>query len=300
MQNNTGYVASIKRYMNNDGPGVRTVVFLKGCLLRCKWCSSPQTWNMQPNIIFIDKKCIGCGKCKNICSSDAIKNVGHRIDYRKCIKCGKCIDTCPAKAIKYDCVKMSVKDVFDEVVKDEHFYKCTGGGVTLSGGEATLQSDFACEILKLCKERRINTALESCGQTEYGQLAKVLKYTDFLYYDLKHMDSEIHKKLTGFGNEVILNNIEKANKEYNCDITINLPLIPECNNNEYNYELLLSFMKKLALTKIRILKFHKLGEHEYKELDMKYPLEKSEKLSLEDYKKCIDFFESNGVNVVNA
>ncbi|WP_162270154.1 glycyl-radical enzyme activating protein [Christensenella timonensis] len=296
-----GYVASIKRFMRGDGPGIRTVVFLKGCNLRCMWCSSPQTWKMKPQVVFLQNKCIGCGRCARVCADAAIRfgPEVHRIDYGACSGCGKCTEVCAPCALRFDGQEMSVEEVLHEVEKDRPYYAKTGGGVTLSGGEATLQAEFAARILKACKERGIHTALETCGQVEWKKMEYVLRFTDILFFDLKHMDAPEHKKLTGHTNKMILENIKRAARKSGCEIVVNLPLIPGKNNTQENLAMLADFMLGLGIEKIRVLPFHRLGEHEYEELGMAYPARKLKMLTKEETSEARDCLKRKGLVIIN-
>lgn len=297
----SGYVSSIKRYMRHDGPGIRTTVFLKGCPLRCIWCSSPQTWKVQPEAVFLQSKCIGCGKCLKACKYGAIKmNPGeHRIDYKKCVSCGSCARVCPSQAIRMDGQEMTHEEVVAIVERDKSYYRSTGGGITISGGEVTMQPDFAIDILKLCHERGIHRCIETCGYCEWETLERILKEVDIVYIDLKHLDEGIHKKLTGLSNAKILDNIRKAAASKLCRVVLNIPAIPGCNADKENLKALADFMHECGLTDLRYLEFHKLGQHEYEELGMEYAVKDIESLTPEQNEENQEFLRSMGIRIVN-
>ncbi len=296
----TGIVAGIKKFMRSDGPGIRSVVFLKGCGLRCLWCSSPQTWRLAPQVIFLKNKCIACGKCGTICETGAIDPSGvHRVDYAKCTACGKCVALCAPQALRFDGKKMSVYEVLDEVMKDADYYKKTGGGVTLSGGEASMQADFAVEILKACKENGIHTALETCGFAAWEDLKKLLVWTDAVFFDVKHMDADEHRKLTGHGNERILENLMKTAREGRSTVAVNVPLIPGLNDSRENLAATARLMMDLKLKKVRVLPFHKLGKHEYEELGISYGADYLKPASRHALDEAKAFFEEQGLAVAD-
>ena len=296
----TGYVYNIRRYSRYDGPGIRTTVFLKGCPLRCKWCSSPQTWTYIPEPVFLAAKCIGCGKCLQACQNGAINMTGqgHRILYGKCTKCGACAKVCPSKAIRMDAKPMSAQQVVDVVMRDKQYYRSTGGGITISGGEVLSQADFASEILRIASENNLHTCIESSGYGEWEDLEKLLKYTKIAYIDLKHLDDETHKNLTGVSNEPIKENIKRAVKSGLCRVVVNLPAIPGLNDTEENMRAMAEFLKSVGVSDLKYLSFHKLGQHEYEELGWEYPVSNLEGNEPEEDDEKKDFFRSLGMNIV--
>lgn len=294
-----GYVAGIKRFMRGDGPGVRSTVFLKGCGLRCLWCSSPQTWHTLPQVVFLHSKCIGCGKCLTACPLGAIRATGHRVDYSLCDACGKCASLCAPKALRFDGTLMRVEEVLDEVLRDASYYTRTGGGVTLSGGEAAVQFRFSAAILSGLKEKGIHTALETCGQVPRENLEALLPLTDIVYFDIKHMDADRHQDLTGQDNRLILQNLELCVRA-GSNVVLNLPLIPGCNDSPENLEALASHMRLLGLDRLRVLPFHRLGAHEYEELGMEWPSRELVPQSPGKLARATGLLEQMGVKIVEA
>jgi len=297
-----GYVFKVQRFSVNDGPGIRTVIFMKGCHLRCKWCSSPQTWNILPEVIFLKSKCIKCNSCLKVCPQNAVllKEGGKKIDYDKCtnINCGKCVEVCPTKAIKFDGSLRTVKGVMQQVMKDIKYYQKSGGGVTISGGEPTIQAEFIIEVLKQCKEKGIHTALETSGFTDWLKLKDVLEYVDLIHYDIKHMDAKEHLRLTGKSNGLILDNLQKISKDRADSIVIGFPVTPNCNDTQNNINSLIKLLKKTNINKIDVFPFHKLGQHEYEELGLEYKFSGLEVPSENYLNKIKDFFKQKGIKVV--
>jgi len=214
-----GTVFDIQRYSIHDGPGIRTTVFVKGCPLRCKWCSNPESQNSYPEVLFSKAKCDGCGKCVEVCPLGAIilDGDGIHIDRAKCDRCMKCLDVCYPHAIRCAGERKSVEEVIEEVSKDELFYRNSGGGVTISGGEPLFQPQFTLALLKECKERQLHTALDTCGFANWKEMEGILDYTDLVLFDIKHLDPEMH--LMGTGLEMSLSlktstGLLKRGKEY--------------------------------------------------------------------------------------
>ena len=186
-----------------------------------------------------------------------------KLDRGKCNVCGECVEICPAAALKFDGCLMSPEDVVNEVMKDEHFYKTSGGGVTLSGGEPLSQPEFALEVLRMCKEKGLHTALETSAYAEWQVLKTLIDYVDLFLFDIKHMNTEEHLKLTGRNNDLILDNVLRTEKEKPGSVAIQFPVIPGYNNAGENIENLVRFMARANISMIDVFPFHKLGQHEY-------------------------------------
>jgi pyruvate formate lyase activating enzyme len=266
-------VFDIKHYAVHDGPGIRTTVFLKGCPLNCPWCSNPESQRTYQEIMFHKNLCIACGECVKICPNEAqTTDMDHKIKREMCERCGKCVEVCYSEALKMVGKYMSVEEIVKEVEKDELFYKNSGGGVTISGGEPLMYPDFTLELLKRCKEKGYHTALETSGYARWEVLERILKCVDWLFYDIKHMNSERHRELTGVPNELILENLTRIDK---MDLTyvIRVPLIPTCNDSDENFEAMITFFSTLKNYEyIEILPYHQFGISKYKGLGEEYRL----------------------------
>ena len=296
----TGYIASIKRYMIHDGPGIRTVIFMKGCPLRCLWCSSPQTWRIEPSVIFVKSRCIGCGQCVEKCPDNAIHDSeGLKvIDHSACSLCGICTDVCPTEAMKFDGSLMTVSDVMEIIEKDRAFYDKSGGGVTFSGGEPSYQWEFLHEMLRNCKGAAIHTALETTGHMEWTIFEQLLPFVDLLLYDVKHTESETHEKLTGKPNHIIQENLKRIAGRKSPPIEIHFPVIPGCNDSQSNIDALLDIMKSLGLRKIDLFPFHLLGSHEYEELGIDYAMKNRTVPTDRDIGRIKKYITSHGFELV--
>ena len=275
-----GIITNIQRFSVHDGPGIRDVVFIKGCPMRCLWCSNPESQNGHPEIAFSKDRCIGhkdCGWCLAVCPVSAIKpseDEKVNIDRVLCSNCGECVKVCPSKAIRLYGDVMAIGDVMKIIEEDRDFYLRSEGGVTVSGGEPLYQADFVCELLRNCQERAIHTAIETTGYGSWKDLENVCQYTDLVFFDIKHMDTRKHKEFTGVSNELILENIVKLSHSYpNIPIVTRTPIIPTCNDSKENIEATASFLAEIeSVTEYELLPYHAFGDPKYKQLGRKYSL----------------------------
>ena len=242
----TPLVFDIKRSSTSDGPGIRTVVFFKGCNLDCYWCHNPEGKSAERERAFFEEKCIMCGACRKICENDA----------RSCTGCGKCSECCPQQAIKIYGKDFTINDIFDIIERDKAYFDATGGGVTFSGGECMLYPNFVSEIAKKCKACGISVAIDTAGAVPFSSFERVLPYTDVFLYDIKCISPELHKKGTGKDNGLILENLDlllEAGKR----VIIRVPVIPEFNDSEL--EKIKCFCDAKGLT-YELLPYHTFGE----------------------------------------
>ena len=297
----TGVVFNIQRFSIHDGPGIRTTVFLKGCPLRCGWCSNPESMNPYPEIITRDIKCITCGKCVEACSQQAIAVVEDTrvIQWGNCNYCMKCAEVCPSGAIAAAGRHMTVAEVMDTVARDASFYRRTGGGMTLSGGEPLVQSEFALKLLQEAKRRGLHTALDTTGHADWGILDEILNFTDLVLYDVKHLDPARHQEGTGVPNERILENLRKTLAKGGPRVWVRHPVIPRFSDSEEELEELCKLVLSLnpPAEKISLLAYHKFGEPKYAAMGRVYPWKEIPTISDErigEFKKLV---ESHGIDV---
>lgn len=257
MTKSTGTVFNIQHFCVNDGPGIRTTVFLKGCPLFCVWCHNPESQRFGAEMLFYKDKCVGCGRCRGITAAD-----GDFVCYNGAREiCGK---------------SLAVDEILTEVLKDKPFYDSSDGGVTLSGGEPLAQFSFSLDLLKNAKKNGIHTAMETCGYTEKSKILAIAAYTDLFLFDCKETDSVLHKKYTGVGNEVILDNL-KALSDNGHKIILRCPIIPGFNDRPEHFREIANIANKLGgIEHVEIEPFHQLGESKYAALgrnclDIKIP-----------------------------
>ena len=266
----TGTIFNVQRYSTHDGPGVRTTVFFKGCPLKCFWCQNPESQSMRSDLMQDQSVCVGCGQCAQICAASAVVITAGKstIDRTACTLCGKCADVCPVQALKLTGYEISVDALMQIILKDRMQYINSGGGVTLSGGEATVQTAFALELLRACKAERIHTVLETCGAAKWDVFERLLPYVDLFLYDIKAVDPQKHLIGTGQRNEIILRNAERLVK-LGKRVIVRMPLIPGYNANKKDITDFARFARdRLGLTAAdtELLKYNPLGEEKYVQL----------------------------------
>jgi len=264
-----GVISNIQRYSLHDGPGIRTLIFFKGCPLVCKWCSNPETQKKEKEIMFNSNLCIGCGKCVEVCPEKIKPN--EFLGSKRCRKCGKCVEVCPAGARRIIGRQVTINELFEEVVKDEQFYRSSGGGVTLGGGEPCLQVPFARVLIEKCVQRGIDVAVETSGYCSEDKFIRLIELVNHLFVDIKHMNPKKHKTFTGVTNELILNNIKCAAKIEKVNLTIRVPVIPGFNDTPNELEDIAKFVSALdPKISVELLPFHKFGASKYQALGRAY------------------------------
>ncbi len=264
-----GLIANIQDYSVHDGYGLRSIVFLKGCPLRCSWCQNPECINKDAEIIFRSKLCINCNACHEVCLMGAIslEKSSNKIDRIKCNLCMKCVDACKPKAISRIGIYMSVEQVTNIICQYKAFYKGSDrGGVTVSGGEPMYQSQFTTELLKNCQAENIHTAMETSGFINYEILNKSLNYLNLILYDVKHMNDAIHIKATGVSNALVLSNLKKLASYNNPECIVRIPLIPNFNDTIENLTNTVEFLRSIGIKKLDILPFNDLASGKYKQM----------------------------------
>ncbi len=276
----TGIVFNIVHGSFVDGFGIRTTVFLKGCPLRCKWCCNPEGQKYEPELKYTAQKCTGCMECVGACPEGAIRPVetedGKKIvaiDRSKCTNCLKCVEACYTGALDSFGKLYTVNELYDVVRKDVSYYRSSGGGVTVGGGEATVQADFALAFIRKCKQNFIHVAVDTCGYTVSERAFEVLSEADLLLYDIKGMDAAVHEKNTGKSNELILENLRKLDAKGIPSI-IRLPLIPGYNDYDETIRATAAFLSELKhVVRVDLMNYHEYGRVKYEQLGMPYPVE---------------------------
>ncbi|MBK5245712.1 MAG: choline TMA-lyase-activating enzyme [Peptostreptococcaceae bacterium] len=288
-------IFNVQKYNMYDGPGVRTLVFFKGCPLRCKWCANPEGLERKYQVMFKRDSCIDCGACANVCpvsihtmSKELKHEIMHDID---CIGCHKCEEICTESALSIVGQVKTVSELMEIIEEDSPFYDVSGGGVTLGGGEVLMQPEFAANLLMACKHQGINTAIETCGYAKLESILKVAEFTDLFLFDMKHIDAERHYQLTGVHNERILENLkELLHLRYN--VKVRMPLLKGINDNQDEIRRVIEFLMPFRDYKnfkgIDLLPYHKLGVNKYTQLGIDYPIEGDPSLSSDE----LDMIES--------
>lgn len=254
-------IFDIQRASLHDGPGIRTTVFLKGCPLDCLWCHNPEATSAKRQLFFHFDKCTQGGDCARVCTENVHNFVDgkHTIDYDKCTFCGKCLEACNSNALKIIGNEMNVDEVMSEVMTDFDFYKNSGGGITLSGGEPLFQYTFAKELLKRSKELGVNTCVETSGFISPFKFKQILPFIDVLLFDYKITGSEAHEEYTGMPNQVILENLNAAYR-YGVSIILRCPIIPGVNDTDMHFEAIAGIAEKYPKLKvIELLPYHDMG-----------------------------------------
>ena len=281
----------------NDGPGIRTTVFLKGCNMSCKWCHNPESINEDLVLMYNEKKCIKCRKCEEVCEREVHRFIGeeHLVCRDKCNNCGICIEVCPTKAVEICGERVSAKEVLDILIRDKVFYDVSNGGITISGGEPLVQKEFTFGLLYGAKSLGINTIIDTNGYWNWKSIEKILPYIDSFRYDLKIMDPETHKLHTGADNKVILENLKKLSK-IRKEIVIVVPLIQKINDSDENIKSLISFLKTLPkVPEVQILPYHSLYTSKMKKLGVDYRLFSAPKDEV--VKKVKEMLVAAGINL---
>jgi pyruvate formate lyase activating enzyme len=274
-------VFNIQGYSVQDGPGIRTTVFLKGCPLRCQWCSNPESQTSSRDVMQVRTKCVKCYRCIKLCKNGAIsfpKNTETEafpvIDHAVCCNCTDhiCVQGCYEDAIEDVGVPTTVSEVMDTLLADEPFFRQSGGGVTLSGGDPLQHEEFDRELFKQCRENCIHTAVETSGYVSWEKFKPVLDYTDLVLYDLKHIDPIAHKEFTGVSNELILRNLERILTETSVSVVVRVPVIPCANDSDDDMKAIAQFANKIGVREVDLMPYHRLGTGKYAGLGRTYPL----------------------------
>jgi pyruvate formate lyase activating enzyme len=266
-------IFDLHRFSWHDGPGIRTVVFFKGCNMRCFWCQNPESQLSSRDIFYYSEKCINCGNCVDVCPEQChsiSSSGGHIFERTKCVKCGKCEEVCFSESLRIAGKKVDHGSVIEEIVKDIEFYRMSGGGVTLSGGEPLLQPDSCFEIMRFCRQEKIGTALDTSGNVEWSAFQQLLPVTDYILFDIKTLDEDLHHQACGVTNRKILYNLKKLLNS-SVKLIIRVPVVPGVNDNADTVESIAEMVRGYKnVEKIELLPFHKIGGPKYKALGREY------------------------------
>ncbi len=279
-----GNVFNIQKFSIHDGPGVRTTVFLKGCPLRCKWCSNPESQVCKLQVLYHSRECVHCGKCVASCPEQAISMDSEgkvHIDFPKCAGCLTCVHGCPKRALTFEGEAKTVEEVFEICMQDVDFYEESGGGVTISGGEGMMQPDFVEALLRRLKEKGIHTAIETTGCVAPEIFQRLAPQFDLLLFDVKQWDSAKHKEGTGSGNEQIIQNLRWGYQQ-GLNILPRIPVIPGFNSSLEDGAGIAGLLSDIGFARAQLLPFHQMGERKYEFLNRDYELTGVKALHPED------------------
>ncbi|MDY6835790.1 MAG: glycyl-radical enzyme activating protein [Chloroflexota bacterium] len=301
LDNKIGIITNIQFYSLCDGPGIRTNVFLKGCVLNCRWCHNPEGVRRNPEVFPYHPNCIGCGDCIEKCPSGAItlpEPTKPSVDKGRCTYCLQCTDFCRYRALVVYGRYVTVGEVITEVEKDKPFYKNSGGGMTLSGGDPLAQPDFTLSLLQAAQAREINTCLDTSGYAPWETLEKMIDYIDFFLWDIKHMDSAAHKDWSGVGNELILDNLKKV-AERKKKIRIRVPIITGINDTNENLLATAQFVQSLgeSIQGVDLLPYHPWAGAKYRLFGIDYPFPAGEGYNEERLLELLGIFEPYAAEV---
>lgn len=290
-----GTIFDIQRFCVHDGPGIRTVVFFKGCPLQCIWCHNPESQKLSTSLAFYSHKCISCGACCEACAENchSFVNGQHILNRDNCIFCGKCASSCSACALEVLGKKTSVDNIISEVMRDSLFYKNSGGGLTVSGGEPLMQSDFLSELLKCAKAQGIHTCVETCGFASRETIINISQHTDIFLYDIKESDDCRHKELTGIPFTPILDNLMLLNS-LGAKIILRCPLIPDVNTRDEHIINIARIASSLEnLLEINVMAYHLLGNDKYNALDIENKMRGHTAMTAEQKNQYVDLIREH-------
>ncbi len=254
-----GLIFDVQRFSVHDGPGIRTTVFFKGCPLRCAWCQNPESLRPHPEVAFYADRCRELGQCLAVCPHDALRPATERVVRDRCDACELCAAACPHGAFEVVGRRVSAQELLEEVLRDRTFFEASGGGVTLSGGEPTLQMAFVAAFARLCRDHGLRVGLQTCGAFSWAALEPLLSTFELVHFDLKIMAPQDHRRWTGSDNRIILENARRL-VTGGWPVELRMPVIPGCNDSLSNLQSVATFLHQLRVERIRLLAYHRLGE----------------------------------------
>lgn len=297
-----GIIFDIQYYSVYDGPGIRTCVFLKGCPLRCVWCHNPESHKLNPEISYFKDRCAGCGRCVDACTNEALKLTKEGIvrDYERCSVCAKCVEACENGAMEKIGKELEAQEIAEIVARDKPFYDNSGGGVTISGGEPTMQAEFLLSLLESLKHQGIHTAIETCGFFKGALIRELVDLSDLFLFDIKHMNQQAHKKFTGVSNEEILSNFEKIHSSAGSERIIpRIPLIPGFNTDHDAIDEIITFLKQIRYNgPVHLMPYNKMAKTKYEKVGKAHLYQDMGELPEEKINAIMKKIEDNSFQVL--
>ena len=301
MEDIKAIIFDIQKFSVHDGPGIRTLIFMKGCPMSCIWCCNPESQSGSFELAFYGEKCIRSDRCLEVCPTQAISLKGNGLDLDKnlCNLCGLCVNACYAEAWKIFGREIDVVSVMKEIEKDILYYKNSGGGVTFSGGEPTLWPNFIRAVSSECRREGIHVAIETCGLIPWDNLEQILETIDLVMFDIKHMDPNKHEKLCGCSNELILGNLKRLSRRNDINVVVRIPIIPGLNDAKDNIEDTARFVISLSgnIRGVELLPYHKYAERKYERIGRRCLLKGLKPPSEEHMQYIKQTIEEYGVSV---
>ncbi len=288
-------VFDIQRFSIHDGPGIRTLVFFKGCMLHCSWCQNPESQGAKPVVAFYRERCRQSYHCESVCAEHAINKAGFRVDYAKCTACGDCVDVCAYGALKLVGEKLTPGQLLDRVLTDKPYFD-HGGGVTLTGGEPTLYPKFVEQFADLCKQERLHINIETSGRFSLDTWRPILGKMDLIYFDLKIFDPQSFRDNIGDGLVQIMENASYL-ATHGFPVEFRLALIPGYTDTQENLEATSRFLRSVAIDEIRLLEYHNMGEIKIDIIRGDHPKLRLKKYAAEELLAVQEIFERAGINV---
>lgn len=295
----TGYFMEPQNFSVNDGNGIRTVIFFAGCPLKCQWCSNPESYIDSSKIAYYKKTCVACGRCVRVCPYGVSMNLNEVSQREKCRCCGLCVKVCPTKSRKNLIYRYNSEQILKIIERQRIFYRYSRGGVTFSGGEATLQVDMLRELVEKLYDKGLNLAIETSGYFEFNDVKNILKKLDLIFIDIKHMDDDKHKFYTGVSNQKILDNISRL-KELKVPVVVRVPVIYGVNSDVDNIRKTAKFVKKnIDDPKLELLPYHSFGDSKYEALGLKKPCSEFKTPSWQYLRQLYNVIKGEEVDVVS-
>jgi pyruvate formate lyase activating enzyme len=293
----TAPVFDIQRFSIHDGPGIRTLVFFKGCNLHCDWCQNPEAHDAQVTVAFYADRCRESFSCEEVCAEEAINRNGFRINTDRCTLCGDCVESCAYSALRLIGERLTPEELMDRILPDKPYFE-SGGGVTLSGGEPTLYPKFLDRFIDLCVRSGIHTGIETAGRFSLEKCLPILEKIDLIYFDLKILDPVRHEQAVGKGLEIILSNAEYLTKN-KFPVEFRMPLVPGYTDTKENIDAAVEFLKSIGHPKLHLLEYHNMGEVKIDIIQGKQPKLGLSRCTDESLAAIARRFEKAGIEIAN-